>query len=104
MRANRKPAPVPARPIRIALVLPLVAGLMAGCTAAGGATVFHGEVATYPERGNARCDNYARQTYYNALEDYSDRGEGFGTHLMTRQTAERMADRAYERCLSGRLN
>ena len=78
--------------------------LLSGCTVAGGATAFRGDIVARDAAPVSRCDNYARQTYYNALEDYSDDRGSLSSRLMTRQTAERAADRAYERCRQGRLN
>ena len=46
--------------------------MLSGCTVAGGATAFRGEIVAPDDAPVSRCDNYARQTYYNALEDYSD--------------------------------
>jgi hypothetical protein len=51
------------------------------------------------------CENYADQTFRNTLMNMGDydRGSVAGNGI-TRLQARRIADNAYERCLSGRTN
>lgn len=82
------------------LALPLLA--LSGCVAQTG--VVYGTFEIPPERSGSRCENYARQTYYNVYSDRHDSGDSFGARGFARANAEAAAERAYRRCLSGRLN
>lgn len=84
----------------ILAILPALA--LAGCVSAE-TGVFY-ETFEMSGRAPTFCENYAQQTYWNAYESLVDQSDSFGARSFGQQNAERVADRAYERCLSGRLN
>ncbi|KAA0968929.1 hypothetical protein FPY71_15300 [Aureimonas fodinaquatilis] len=90
--------------MRTLIAVTLIALSLTACTAGGGATVYNGAFSTGPLPGESRCDNYARQTYWNAMEDRYDPEDGFLSSAMNEPGAQRAADIAYQRCLQGRLN
>ncbi len=75
---------------------------LTGCVAQTG--VVYGTYEIAPDRPVSRCDNYARQTFYNVYNDLYDSRDSFGARGFSRANAEAAAERAYRRCLSGRLN
>lgn len=88
--------------MRTAILLACAAALT-GCVSAR-TSVVYGSFTVPADRPSTFCENYAEQTYRNALRDVYEPGEGFGSRQFARATAERAAARAYDRCLSGRLN
>ena len=86
-----------------AMTMILPALFLAGCVSAQTGVVY-GTAEIVPDGGPSFCENYAEQTYFNVFNDLYDPGEGFGSRSFARANAERAADRAYDRCLSGRTN
>ncbi|TFF21728.1 hypothetical protein E3C22_13640 [Jiella endophytica] len=93
------------RPIILAATLAALAGL-AACTGGtpypNGSPFVGARVSANPYQPGTPdyCREYARQTAANTYENRIDRGEdGFGVQALTRHSAERSGDRAYQRCL-----